>query len=607
MSNVYLSSSDYKASTQNTYSNIGYGGSNLNLPLTINSTAGIIFCNNGGTQLGNSCSISSNGVFNCMGLVLGGPLTCASLIVPSSGSITCLGSFNCSGVLNMNTNNISGVANLTCTSLTCNSNMSISGVNVTAAGVITGVTSLTCNGPINGTITLLTCSLSSVLTITTNVGSTDMNIKANNYIRFAKNGNITGVDGLNNITFGGANKTEISGVAGLNGLTLIGSEISGVTNLNGLTLNVTTISGVTNLNGLTLNGTTISGVTNLNGMTLNGFNISGITELTTTGNVTLNSVMDNATTTTITCSTWNTNPLNNIGKMSLGSFSGTYLASLHIVKKISTTIVAGSASYFNSTNRVLANGATLSRNVSIFAAGSILTSEFAIAASSTAYSDNRIKTNIIDIDDVSAMATLRLIEPKRYNYIDVITRGSEPVWGFIAQQVRSVLPYSTSLMKKEIPNVYDIGSVASDMITITLSSKSTSLFQRDVSGNLFSICLMDNDNIEIKTTITAIIDDKTFTIADNLTDKQIGTLSKIFVYGSIVDDFHILDKAAIFTIAAAALQELDREYQVTKLEVVNLTLQNASRGVKITALTSQNALMSSQIATLIAQVNLLIG
>ena len=245
--------------------------------------------------------------------------------------------------------------------------------------------------------------------------------------------------------------------------------------------------------------------------------------------------------------------------------------------------------------------------MSIFAAGSILTSEFAIAASSTAYSDNRIKTNIIDIDDVSAMATLRLIEPKRYNYIDVINRGSEPVWGFIAQQVRSVLPYSTSLMKKEIPNVYDIGSVASDMITITLSSKSTSLFQRDVSGNLFSICLMDNDNIEIKTTITAIIDDKTFTIADNLTDKQIGTLSKIFVYGSIVDDFHILDKAAIFTIAAAALQELDREYQVTKLEVVNLTLQNASRGVKITALTSQNALMSSQIATLIAQVNLLIG
>ena len=591
MSNVYLSSSGYSQPTQNTYSNIGYGGSNLNLPLTINSTAGIIFCNNGGTQLGNSCSISSNGVFNCMGLVLGGPLTCASLIVPSSGSITCLGSFNCSGVLNMNTNNISGVANLTCTSLTCNSIMSIGVINVTAAGVITGVTSLTCNGPI-GPITSLTC----------NTLSCNTNVVVDTTI-FRNDGYITGVNSLNGMTISGA---IITGVTMLNGMTIGGNTLTSVTKLNGMTLNGSNISGVTNLNGMYINGNSNMNLTSLNGMSLNlstftGTKLAGTTLSCVSMNI--NSTFLSQQVSKINATNINVTFTNNQNSIYIGPIPGSTSYTPVEISINSTSIFSGNYIYANTTT--LFSITSLNKTLSIYADGSIISGRAIVCSASITYSDNRIKTNIIDIDDVSAMATLRLIEPKRYNYIDVINRGSEPVWGFIAQQVRSVLPYSTSLMKKEIPNVYDIGSVASDMITITLSSKSTSLFQRDVSGNLFSICLMDNDNIEIKTTITAIIDDKTFTIADNLTDKQIGTLSKIFVYGSIVDDFHILDKAAIFTIAAAALQELDREFYETKSEMTKLTLQNASICVEMAELTSQNALMSSQIATLIAQVNLL--
>ena len=246
-------------------------------------------------------------------------------------------------------------------------------------------------------------------------------------------------------------------------------------------------------------------------------------------------------------------------------------------------------------------------NVGIYSEGHIVSSNYVVSSNTANFSDNRIKTNIVDIDDVSAMATLRLIEPKKYNYIDTIRRGTEPVWGFIAQQVRSVLPYSTTFMQKEIPNIYDLGSVASDMITITLSTKSTTLFQRDPSDNLFPIYLMGCDNVEIKTTITSIIDDKTFTIADPLTSKQITDLSQIFVYGSIVNDFHILDKNAIFTIATAALQELDREYQATRLEVASLTTLTSNMGTEIASLTSQNASLTSQVATLNTQVSSLIS
>ena len=93
---------------------ITYGGSGT-IPLTINSTAGVQFCNNSNTpaQLGTNCSISSSGVFNCSGLTISGPLTCSSLIIPNNGTITCLGSLNCSNTLNMNNNTITNVGGLT--------------------------------------------------------------------------------------------------------------------------------------------------------------------------------------------------------------------------------------------------------------------------------------------------------------------------------------------------------------------------------------------------------------------------------------------------------------------------------------------------------------
>ena len=92
-------------------------GSNETSALTINSSAGIQFCNTGGNQLGGNCCISSTGIFNCMGLTISGPLTCSSIIVPSGGTFACLGSLtcngiNCNGTLYMNGNDIIGITTL---------------------------------------------------------------------------------------------------------------------------------------------------------------------------------------------------------------------------------------------------------------------------------------------------------------------------------------------------------------------------------------------------------------------------------------------------------------------------------------------------------------
>jgi predicted acyltransferase (DUF342 family) len=73
------------------------------------------------------------------------------------------------------------------------------------------------------------------------------------------------------------------------------------------------------------------------------------------------------------------------------------------------------------------------------------------------WSDERIKRNIKDIDSFNALDILRQIEPKQYNYIDKCNKGNDRVWGFIAQQVDKVLPYSVTKISEFIPNIYKIG------------------------------------------------------------------------------------------------------------------------------------------------------
>ena len=120
MSNLYLTSvvaEQASSIASATTSSICYGTARA---LTINSTAGVTFCNSNGITLG--ASISSTGVLNCTGLTIGGPLTCTSLIAPNAmnfiGLLTCNTGLSCVGTLNMNSNAISGVTSLTCAMLT---------------------------------------------------------------------------------------------------------------------------------------------------------------------------------------------------------------------------------------------------------------------------------------------------------------------------------------------------------------------------------------------------------------------------------------------------------------------------------------------------------
>ena len=203
-------------------------------------------------------------------------------------------------------------------------------------------------------------------------------------------------------------------------------------------------------------------------------------------------------------------------------------------------------------------------------------------------SDSRIKTNIVDVPDNLALQQLRSIPCRYYEYIDKITRGSDKTIGFIAQEVKAVMPMAVSLQKEIIPNVYKvincIWTSNGDkfmMRTPDLSSVNGIKYKFYVSN---ASDASDTTEKEIDIEIIGNSDD-TFTFDAQYTN--------VFCYGSEVDDFHTLTKSKLFTLNFSASQELDRiqqthitEIALLKSEVSTLETENQQQQTKINELTS---------------------
>jgi hypothetical protein len=170
-------------------------------------------------------------------------------------------------------------------------------------------------------------------------------------------------------------------------------------------------------------------------------------------------------------------------------------------------------------------------------------------------SDSRIKTNIQNINDEQALTTLRLLQPKTYEYVDKVRRGSETVIGFIAQEVADVLPRAVSKTTEVIPSIYAIAISSAGLISL---DKEHGLSIND------TVMLIIKDVGEVRTKVTEVVNPMSFKINDPVKDGD------VFIYGKEVPDFNTLDKNAIFTIGIAAIQELDRELQALKTRIAAL-------------------------------------
>lgn len=243
-----------------------------------------------------------------------------------------------------------------------------------------------------------------------------------------------------------------------------------------------------------------------------------------------------------------------------------------------TSVAIASTNFYNTYIPVIYNPL----NVSIYAEDSIR-----VGGTLFNHSDKRIKRNIRDIEGTTAISQLRKIRPKVYNYIDH-TKGTQDMYGFIAQDTEDVILQSSIKTKDYIPNFYCKG----DIVTIDqtnhiyeISTVNELKFEKvlDMSGNEISnykIKLYDATNKEYICNVIHRNDAKTIRVK---CDKEyiFSTIEEyknaVFIYGQEVHDFHNLDKNAIFTVATAALQEVDRQQQADKARIAELEATVASQ------------------------------
>ena len=248
---------------------------------------------------------------------------------------------------------------------------------------------------------------------------------------------------------------------------------------------------------------------------------------------------------------------------------------------------SGPNKYFSANNSTTSlsyqTGTQTLDGTSLYADDNIVSARYFASHQTTTFSDMRIKKDIVDINDDSALTTIRLIKPKQYKYVDNIANTSEPVWGFIAQEVSSVMNYSTVVMTKAIPNIfalkaYNAGILALDTTTLLTNNE----------GNLIKKLLIKvRGDREKDVTIKEILENGV-TLEQTLQEEDL-VEGEIFVYGQYVDDFHVLKKDAIFTVAVAALQEIDRRQTTDNERILELESENATQAENIATLQAQVA------------------
>ena len=195
-------------------------------------------------------------------------------------------------------------------------------------------------------------------------------------------------------------------------------------------------------------------------------------------------------------------------------------------------------------------------------------------------SDERIKKNIIEINDSSALEKVRNIGCYWYNYKNYVEKGFTKTAGFIAQQVNEYVPEAITLVNTIIPNEYRL---LNNYIWLELLYDSS---DNIVENKIYDESGNDITKYKYKLTINDLSDNSGNTLykfevfndlSSNACEKEIRSLENepnsfifeekwnyVFLFGKEVDDFHTLDKHKLYALNFSATQEIDRIQQQEK-------------------------------------------
>lgn len=160
----------------------------------------------------------------------------------------------------------------------------------------------------------------------------------------------------------------------------------------------------------------------------------------------------------------------------------------------------------------------------------------------TTPSDGRIKKNIQHISDNEMLEKVLLLQPVKYSYFN---KKDDLVYGFIAQDVRKILgDEGTSLTTDFIYDINKYAVISGYIIT----------FDGILEIETFYKFMNANDNMESVIYVEKKLTDTTYKVnpekSSNIKD------GNIYILGKKTDDFHLLNKDAIYTIGIGAIQKL---------------------------------------------------
>jgi hypothetical protein len=218
-----------------------------------------------------------------------------------------------------------------------------------------------------------------------------------------------------------------------------------------------------------------------------------------------------------------------------------------------------------------------------------------LGASAWVYSsDERIKTNIKNINTSDGLQKILAIQPKSYNHINVKhnSKSSYHDNGFIAQQIKEIIPEAVTIQKEFIPNIYNTFTYNANILTFN-DTLNTQDFR--IGSN---IKLVDKDDNQ---TIYKIMDYSSNTV---IVDRVIeNSCNLVFAYGTEVDDFHALQKDHIYTLNVCATQELARRAENTSNQIINLQTEVGNSSNQIVSLTNHVSYLTNKIEYLETIIN----
>ena len=258
------------------------------------------------------------------------------------------------------------------------------------------------------------------------------------------------------------------------------------------------------------------------------------------------------------------------GNVGIGTTSPTQ-AKLVVIGSASTYLSGyGYLNVYGSTGQ-----ASGTNSYSIYATDRIAASEF------NAFSDSRIKKNVVDINDSSALDKIRLLEPKIYNYIDEKQKGTSNVYGFIAQEVANVLPYAVTVGEGDIPNILTNSNVSVTSDSNVLELRLDTTVEGLTLSNTSNINITTDNDQYLTLPVLSFSGSNVITIQNS---DKFTNVTGAYIHGEHIQDFNNLNKDAIWAVSTAALQEVDRQLQAEKTKVSTLETQVADLLARVTAL-----------------------